>query len=544
MNKKYNFFSYVWKYKAQYVMLCMAYVAVVVSQILIPDFLSDMTSGLGSMEKAEFLKMSLLFFGFIALEMLGSFVFGHYNYKLSNVSLVNADADAVELLTHTRYEELVKQNLSYLVQIVHNDFCIIMDFFVEKLPSLVLQFVEIAVLIVLLLKTNVIIGLAALLCLAFYVGLYFLSQKKYYVLEKEASAERSAYLAFAIGKMSNVLLIKLNAWQAVVKKELRKKGDRYLEAAVKQLDFQNLINNFSTTWGRIFLLALVVILYFVGADKNVDMLKVVTISLLYIQQLISCAKYVIQCGTMYQSYRVSRNRVQQILSMPKEEKGEKKLDMVENITLDKVSFSYGERKLLNGFSKEFTKNHSYAIVGENGSGKTTLLLLILGILHRQGGEVCWNGEKIETLNTDDLRKNNIGFVNQEPMLMEDTIYNNLFYGQEEKAKPVQELEQYPLLDFVKEKKDGFETMINSQSNNLSGGQKQRIAIVRALLRDSEVLIFDEPTSALDTEGTKQFLEMLQKEKKNRIIFIVTHDEAVVEQCDEMIDFRKIHKVME
>lgn len=64
------------------------------------------------------------------------------------------------------------------------------------------------------------------------------------------------------------------------------------------------------------------------------------------------------------------------------------------------------------------------------------------------------------------------------------------------------------------------------------------------MRDSEVLIFDEPTSALDTEGTKQFLEMLQKEKKNRIIFIVTHDEAVVEQCDETIDFRKIHKVME
>ena len=190
--------------------------------------------------------------------------------------------------------------------------------------------------------------------------------------------------------------------------------------------------------------------------------------------------------------------------------------------------------MVKNVSYEFSKGHSYAIVGGNGSGKTTLMLLLLGILRKQRGSILWNNCVIDELDIEKLRKNNIGFVNQEPMLMEDTIYNNLFYGQEEKRKSVEELKKYAFLDFIKEKPQGFETLINSQSNNLSGGQKQRIAIVRALLRNSNVLIFDEPTSALDEEGTKQFVELLEKEKEKRIIFVVTHDEAVVQMCDEKI----------
>ncbi len=534
MKKKYEFFRYIMRYKVQYSILCLAYAGVVISQLLIPKFLSEMTAGLGIMSQNVFLQWVVLFCGVIILEMSGTYLFGHYNYKLSNMAVVGAEADAVEMLIHTEYESLLKQNSSYLVQIVHNDIVYVMDFFVEKIPLLVLQFGEIIILTVLLLKTNIFIGIAAIICVAFYVVLYLLSQKKYYYLQKLASAERSAFLSFVIGKMSNVLLIKLNSWQVAVKKELGNKGERYVKNAVKQLDFQNLINNLSTTWGRIFLLMLVGILFMISSGRNMDVLKIFTVSLLYIQQLLNCAKYVIQGGSMYQTYRVSVDRLQQMLGMPKESNGERTLDKVHCISLDKVSFSYGEKDVVKKISCKFTKGHSYAIVGGNGSGKTTLMLLLLGILRKQHGNIFWNNCAIEELDVEKLRKNNIGFVNQEPMLIEDTIYNNLFYGQEEKRKSVEELEEYVFLDFIKEMPQGFETLINSQSNNLSGGQKQRIAIVRALLRNSDILIFDEPTSALDEEGTKQFVELLEKEKEKRIIFVVTHDEAVVQMCDEKI----------
>lgn len=118
--------------------------------------------------------------------------------------------------------------------------------------------------------------------------------------------------------------------------------------------------------------------------------------------------------------------------------------------------------------------------------------------------------------------------------MEGTIYDNLFYGREDEKKSVDELGKYSLLDFVALQDEGYETQINSGSNNLSGGQKQRIAITRALLKDTEVLFFDEPTSALDSDGVLLFIEILRQIKENKIIIVITHDKLLRDVCEEVI----------
>ena len=93
---------------------------------------------------------------------------------------------------------------------------------------------------------------------------------------------------------------------------------------------------------------------------------------------------------------------------------------------------------------------------------------------------------------------------------------------------------YALLDFVASQEQGYGTQVNGQSSNLSGGQKQRIAIMRALLKGTEVLFLDEPTSALDSEGILLLMETLQRIKEDKIIVIITHDKQVRETCDEVI----------
>ena len=115
-----------------------------------------------------------------------------------------------------------------------------------------------------------------------------------------------------------------------------------------------------------------------------------------------------------------------------------------------------------------------------------------------------------------------------------TICDNLFYGREEEKKSPDELGGYALLDFVASQENGYETQVNGQSNNLSGGQKQRIAIMRALLKGTEVLFLDEPTSALDSEGILLLTETLQQIKEDRIIVVITHDRLVREACDEVV----------
>ena len=203
-----------------------------------------------------------------------------------------------------------------------------------------------------------------------------------------------------------------------------------------------------------------------------------------------------------------------------------------------VSFSYGEdnKPVLKDVSCKVAAGKTLAIVGHSGSGKSTLVGLLPRFYDVDGGDIKLDGVSIRDYALENLR-DNLSLVSQDVVLFNDTIENNLAYGQLKqcsRADLLQAAEAAHVLDFVKDMPDGLETVVGDRGVLLSGGQRQRIAIGRALLKNAPVLILDEATSSLDTRSERRIQEALNVLMENRTTLVIAHRLSTVENADEII----------
>ena len=203
-----------------------------------------------------------------------------------------------------------------------------------------------------------------------------------------------------------------------------------------------------------------------------------------------------------------------------------------------VSFAYGDddSPVLDDVSLAASAGQSLAIVGHSGSGKSTLASLLPRFYDVDSGSILLDGKPIRDYTLKSLR-DNISLVSQDVVLFNDTIANNLAYGELRKHSEdemLQAAEAAYVLDFVKDMPDGLQTMVGDRGVLLSGGQRQRIAIGRALLKDAPVLILDEATSSLDTKSERRIQEALNELMKNRTTFVIAHRLSTVESADRII----------
>ena len=203
-----------------------------------------------------------------------------------------------------------------------------------------------------------------------------------------------------------------------------------------------------------------------------------------------------------------------------------------------VSFSYGDDNapVLRGVSLKVEAGKSIAIVGHSGSGKTTLVGLLPRFYDPDVGEVLLDGIPVQEYELAGLRAN-ISLVSQDVILFNDTIANNLAYGQLRscsRADLLQAAEAAHVIDFVQELPEGLETVVGDRGILLSGGQRQRIAIGRALLKDAPVLILDEATSSLDTKAERRIQEALNALMADRTTLVIAHRLSTVESADQII----------
>ncbi|MDT3389503.1 MAG: ABC transporter ATP-binding protein/permease [bacterium] len=177
---------------------------------------------------------------------------------------------------------------------------------------------------------------------------------------------------------------------------------------------------------------------------------------------------------------------------------------------------------------------SLAFVGKSGSGKSTIIKLIMGLMLPDSGLLKVDGISIADMNLKHYRKH-ISVVPQNTVLFSGTIYQNLTYGFPYVERSLVEslIEKIGLKDMIDSLPAGLDSYITESASNLSGGQKQRLAIVRALLRDPEILILDEPTSALDVESSRCIESLLSDIKGTRTIIMVAHRLLSVADFDKI-----------
>ena len=202
----------------------------------------------------------------------------------------------------------------------------------------------------------------------------------------------------------------------------------------------------------------------------------------------------------------------------------------------KVTFSYDDKAnkdVISGVSFTAKKGQSVAIVGHSGSGKSTLINLLPRFYDYQHGEIMIDGVSIKDFKIKNLREK-ISIVNQDIILFNDTILNNLTYGElrHKSETEIQGAIELAKIDqFTSEFPKGLDTIVGDRGAMLSGGQKQRIAIGRAILKNSPFLLLDEATSSLDTKSESQIQEALKELMKNRTTLVVAHRLSTIENAD-------------
>lgn len=210
-----------------------------------------------------------------------------------------------------------------------------------------------------------------------------------------------------------------------------------------------------------------------------------------------------------------------------------------SIKFDNVCFAYGERQVLNHVNIEIPKGKTVALVGPSGGGKSTLMDLLPRFTEPKTGNIYIDDINIKDVNTNSLRSQ-MGFVNQESILFNDTIFNNIAFG-----KPNASSEEVIAAakianahEFILESENGYETFIGDRGIRLSGGQKQRLCIARAVLNNPPLMLLDEATSALDTESEKLVQDALYKLMKNRTSLIIAHRLSTIQNADTIIVLEK------
>jgi len=201
-----------------------------------------------------------------------------------------------------------------------------------------------------------------------------------------------------------------------------------------------------------------------------------------------------------------------------------------------LSFCYNdETPVLSDINLTVPVGEALAIVGPSGGGKTTLTNLIPRFLELKQGSICIDGIDIRDVTMASLR-NQIAMVTQQTILFNDTIRNNIAYGERQAPdelvhKAARAAHAY---DFIQQLPKGFDTMIGESGARLSGGQRQRISIARAILKNAPILILDEATSALDTESEREVQKALENLMKDRTTLVIAHRLSTIKNADRII----------
>ena len=398
--------------------------------------------------------------------------------------------------------------------------------------------VFIGVLIVLF-KQSSALGFVFLVWIIIFIGISFFFAKKKIPIDEESSAQYSKTTGFMSDILSNILNVKVFSRRnyelkqyAVETNEEHKKRFLSWNMTSNQNLFQSILAIALEVVGLLFVISLwqegsVTVGFFVLVQTYMarifDFIWGIGRAIKNFGQALSSAKEMVEI-------------LDQEIDIKDPENPEECRIKNGEIVFENVSFEYKDGKDdFEKFNLQIASGQKVGIVGHSGSGKTTITNLLLRFEDVSNGAVKIDGQDIRNIRQDDLRRN-ISYVPQEPVLFHRTLRENIAYGNPDASEREIEVasKKAHAEEFIKDLKDGYETMVGERGVNLSGGQRQRIAIARVMLENSPVLILDEATSSLDSISENLIQKAFDEAMKNRTTIVIAHRLSTIKKMDRII----------
>ena len=395
-----------------------------------------------------------------------------------------------------------------------------------------------------------ILGLISILFIVIFSKFIFKKRlKNIGITLAENTAKYSKYIHFSMSCIKDIKLFQSE-------NEFEKRFNNFFEKYSKASALNQFLNSLPKFLAEIYLTIIMGILFLYihlsGLDIENYLSTMSVFAVAALRLLPSGSKIIINNNTI----SFLNPMISDILDLFKKQNNDKIKTVVEDIITKNLKDTYDEKNyfevkdlnfhFLNGKNKietklinlsfKIQKNSIFGIIGKSGSGKSTLLNIICGLINPISGAILYKNQDIRNLK--DSWKKKIGYVPQEVKIFDDTLLNNItMYNREflKNDKINIYLDILNLKEFIDTLPEGLQTILGSEGIELSVGQKQRIGLLRAIIRDPEILILDETTSSLDKKTEDLILSFINKIKKNKTIIFISHDQNLSNIYDEKIN---------
>jgi subfamily B ATP-binding cassette protein MsbA len=352
--------------------------------------------------------------------------------------------------------------------------------------------------------------------------------------------QKASILMTILGEIfNNIELIIANNSQKFQMTEFESQNQKMFDVTMKGVRTNALISPFMEIIGAV---AASVVIIVGGMEVINDNLSVGAF-FSFMTALFMLYTPIKRISSFYNQFQVaiaSNERINEIFSKNADIKEGKYIlkSKIEEISFKSVELRYDDNVALKDIDLTARKGEKIALVGDSGGGKSSFVNLLLRFYDPYFGEVKFNDTNIKDFTFESLR-DNISIVTQRVYIFNDTVANNIAFGQKtDKDRVINVLKQAHAWDFVQKLENGIDTVLDESGSNLSGGQRQRIAIARALYKNPQVLIFDEATSALDNESESIITKVLDEVSRDRFTFVIAHRLSTIKNADKIIVFKE------
>ncbi|MEO8140487.1 MAG: ABC transporter ATP-binding protein [Gemmatimonadota bacterium] len=377
--------------------------------------------------------------------------------------------------------------------------------------------------------------LAAAPLLLFGIRQLLTRLRKHARARADEAGEMTATVAERLGA---VKLIRTYGGEAGEGERFRGQADRYRRHVARTQRFAALTGPVSELFGGLLLVLLIAAGAspgFVGGSLTPEGLMVFIVAAL---RVMSPLKAITQFPGQMAQALASAERVFEVLDLPSAEAEPAGLPVArfaQEVTFDRVAFDYGDGPVLSDISFTLPRGKIIALVGRSGAGKTTLAELLPRLREPTRGRILLDGIPLAECSRNSVRSL-MGFVGQETVVFNDTVFANIAYGRP--AATQAEVEAAARAAnahaFILQLPLGYQTLLGERGARLSGGQRQRLAIARAVLRDPPILILDEATSALDSESERLVQDAIHRLMQDRTVLVIAHRLATVRDADQIL----------